>query len=70
MDLDALENFCQELYHPDHGGDATNIVIMQDFDPDGDMDSFMNKNFLSMTYLAGNPFQEGDLERALLHTSE
>lgn len=56
VDLDALENFCQELYHPDHGADATNIVIMQDFDPDGDMDSFMNKNFLSMTYLAGDAF--------------
>jgi len=43
---------------------------MQDFDPDGNIDSFMNKNFLSMTYLAGNPFDEIDLERSMLHTAE
>jgi hypothetical protein len=43
---------------------------MQDFDPDGDMDGFLNKHFLSMTYLAGDPFEESDLTRAMLHTAE
>jgi hypothetical protein len=70
VDVGALTNFCQELYHPDHGGDATNVVIMQDFDPNGDMDGFLNKHFLSMTYLAGDLFEESDLARAMLHTAE
>ena len=26
--VDALTNICEELYHPDHGGDAFNVVIM------------------------------------------
>jgi hypothetical protein len=30
----------------------------------------MNKNFLSMTYLAGDAFEESDLARSMLHTAE
>lgn len=30
IDLESLTNFCTELFHQDHGTQATNAVIMQD----------------------------------------
>jgi len=31
--LQALKNFCEELFHQDHGSIATNAVILQPEDP-------------------------------------
>lgn len=29
LSLQSLKNFCDELFHQDHGAEATNAVILQ-----------------------------------------
>lgn len=41
IDLQALKNFCDELFHQDHGNQATNAVILQQEDPKSEMELFI-----------------------------
>lgn len=61
----ALQSFCQELYHADHGGGPTNTVIIQNNDPTPEMELFLDdqKYKIFLTYLAGNPLNSIDLKR-------
>jgi hypothetical protein len=70
VDLDALEIFVDELFHSDHGNLAINAVVMQDHDPSGEMEEYLQKNKLSMTYLAGDVFEDIDLDRASMTRAE
>jgi hypothetical protein len=70
VDLEALSNFCTELFHADHGNQATNAVIIQDNDPNSEMEIFFQQNKISLTYLAGDIFEDPDLDRCLLHRAE
>jgi hypothetical protein len=70
VDLDALEIFVDELFHSDHGNLAINAVVMQDHDPSGEMEEYLQKNKLSMTYLAGDVFEDTDLDRASMTRAE
>jgi len=69
--LPTLTNFCNELFHEDHGIKATNAVVIQDHDPTSvDMETYFQQNNFSLTYLAGDVFDDLDLERAVLHRAE
>lgn len=70
VDLEALINFSEELFHQDHGTQAINAVILQDNDPSSEMEMYFQKNKLSMIYIAGDPFDDIDLDRALLSRAE
>jgi hypothetical protein len=70
IDVQALSIFCTELFHEDHGSQATNAVIIQDHDPSSDMEVYIQENKLCLTYLAGDVFIEPDLERAMIHKAE
>jgi len=48
----ALKNFCEELFHSDHGGQATNALILQHEDPKAEMKIFLQQYELFMTYLS------------------
>lgn len=66
--LSALNNFCDELFHEDHGTQEKHLVIVQNKDPLSEMEIFLNKpkyeNILN--YLTGNPISSRDLSRARL----
>jgi voltage-gated potassium channel Kch len=71
VQLPTLTNFCNELFHEDHGTKATNAVVIQDHDPtSSDMETYFQQNNFSLTYLAGDVFDDLDLERAVLHRAE
>ena len=70
MGLQALKNFCDELFHEDHGNQATNAVIMQQDDPKSEMELFMQKYNVFLTYLAGNPLNARDLSRGDTHKAD
>jgi len=63
----ALKNFCMELFHPDHGNQDKNAVILQQNVPSVEMESFFhNPQYeLFLTYLQGNPMLDKDLRRAV-----
>lgn len=62
----ALRNFCLELFHPDHGSQDKNAIILQQNNPSVEMETFLhNQQFeLYLTYLQGNPMLDKDLKRA------
>jgi len=33
INMQAIQNFCKEIFHPDHGDLQTNTVIIQAHDP-------------------------------------
>jgi hypothetical protein len=45
-------------------------VIIQDKDPSSEMEIFFQKNKLSTVYIAGDPFDDLDLERCFLSQAE
>ena len=63
----ALKNFCNELFHPDHGSNDKNAVILQQYLPSVEMESFFHnpKYEMFLTYLQGNPMLDRDLQRAV-----
>ena len=62
----ALKNFCVELFHPDHGSQDKNAIILQQNNPSVEMINFMHQPQyeLHLTYLQGNPLSDKDLRRA------
>lgn len=66
LSVAALRDFCNELFHPDHGSQDKNAVIMQAVDPSVEMESFIHtpQYELFLTYLKGNPMIDRDLKRA------
>lgn len=64
--VDSLKNFCQELFHDDHGLQDRNAVIIQQQLPSQEMKIFLHSGSyeLSLKYLQGNPILEKDIERA------
>lgn len=63
--LPALKNFCDELFHEDHGSQEKHAVILQSNDPDPEMEVFLNdpKYEGLLHYLAGNAISSKDLDR-------
>lgn len=66
VSVDSLKNFCQELFHIDHGLEERNAVIIQQILPSQEMKIFLHsgKYEVSLKYLQGNPIFEKDLERS------
>ena len=66
--LPALKNFCEELFHEDHGSQDKHAIILQTKDPESEMEIFLNdpKYEGMLWYLAGNAINSKDLERAWL----
>ena len=64
--VDALKNFCNELFHVDHGQSEKNAIILNSNMPSQEMRLFLHtgKYELNLKYLKGNPILEKDLERA------
>lgn len=62
----ALKNFCNELYHPDHGSQDKNAIIIKPSIPNTEMEIFLHNPSYEMflQYLQGNPMVERDLKRA------
>jgi hypothetical protein len=68
VQVQALSNFCEELFHPDHRTSDKNLVILQDEDTTPEMEIFLrNSKFeLFLTYLEGTPMIDNHLKRASL----
>lgn len=66
VNIDALKNFCYELFHPDHGTQDKNAVIIQNNAPPQEMKVFLHAGEyeVSLRYLQGNPILEKDLKRS------
>ena len=66
VSVEALESFCEELFHVDHGSNEKNIIILDKNKPSPDMRLFLHagKYEMNLKYLEGNPMNEKDLERA------
>ena len=64
--VQALRNFCQELFHQDHGAQDRHAVIIQPADPSTEMEMFLhdpNYEFF-IHYLNGSGIIGKDLSRA------
>jgi len=59
----SMQNFCGELFHPDHGNIGFNAVVMQPCDPRSDMEPLLIKYEFSVTYLSGKVMENKDLKR-------
>lgn len=66
LSVSVVNNFCQELFHPDHGMQDTNAVIIQKHSPPTDMELFLHTPTFQqqLKYLQGNPLDEKTLKRA------
>ena len=64
--VDAMINFCNELFHSDHGQSEKNVIIMNPSMPGQEMRVFLHagKYEVNLRYLEGNPMLEKDLDRA------
>lgn len=71
VSVDSLTNFCQELFHVDHGLQDRNAVIIQQSLPSQEMKIFLHSGVyeVSLKYLQGNPIFEKDLERSDLKSA-
>lgn len=65
--IQAIQNFCEELFHSDHGSLSTNAVLIQPHDPTPDVEIFMQRYQKLITYLAGDPLSADDQLRAKTH---
>lgn len=61
ISMQAIKNFCDELFHDDHGSLSTNAVVIQHHDPKPEIEIFMQKYENMMYYLSGNPLNETDM---------
>ena len=61
-----INNFCNELFHVDHGVGNKNVVILAANSPSNEMLLLLHtgKNESNLKYLQGNPNSSKDLERA------
>jgi len=68
IQLGGLKNFCNELFHEDHGSSEKIAVILQHKDPPNKMQMFLKepKHEMFLVYLNGNPMLEKDLKRAVI----
>ncbi|MCQ2815709.1 MAG: ion channel, partial [archaeon] len=66
VSLDALKNFCNELFHVDHGQSDKNAVILNQSAPTQDMRLFLHAGEyeVNLKYLQGNPILEKNLDRS------
>lgn len=66
LSVSVVNNFCQELFHPDHGNADKNAVIIQNQTPSNEMEVFLHYPAFQqhLKYLQGNPLNEKDLRRA------
>ena len=64
--VDSLKNFCNELFHTDHGQGEKNVVILEPEMPSQDMLRILHtgKYEINLKYLQGNPISGKDLHRA------
>jgi acetyl-CoA C-acetyltransferase/potassium large conductance calcium-activated channel subfamily M alpha protein 1 len=64
--LSGINDFCDELFHPDHGKTEKNVVILNKAPPSQDMRIFLHtgKYKHNVTYLEGDISNCYDLERA------
>lgn len=70
VSVEALKYFCYELFHPDHGTQDKNAVIIQNNLPNQEMRVFLHAGIyeVSLKFLQGNPILDKDLHRAdILH---
>ena len=65
--IQAIKNFCDELFHEDHKQMSANAILVQDHDPQPDIEIFIHKYDKQMIYLAGDPLLSEDLFRAKTH---
>ena len=65
--MSALRDFSMELFHPDHGNQDKNAVVLQPKDPSTEMISFLHHPHyeLFLFFLRGNQMSEKDLKRAV-----
>ena len=63
--VETLKNFCNELFHVDHGQGDKNVVILDPSMPSQDLLLFLHtgKYEINIKYLQGNPITGKDLER-------
>ena len=63
---ESINNFCNELFHEDHGLDNKNLVILSPNPPSSEMLYLLHTgdNETNLRYLQGNPSKKKDLERA------
>ena len=70
--VSALQNFCGELFHPDHGNQYKNAIILKGQIPTAEMEMLLHyplyEHFL--IYLQGNPMIERDLKRVSITTAK
>ena len=64
IELQAIKNFCEELFHEDHDSSFTDAVLLQPQDPKPDFEIFKQKTEKRMEYLSGDPLSGADLARA------
>ena len=62
--IQAIKNFSEELFHEDHSSMSTNAVLLQNHDPNADIEIFLQRYDKLMTYLSGEPLSDDDLNRA------
>lgn len=64
--VNAIQNFCDELFHEEHNnsGQQMNAVLVQDHDPIPEIDIFVQKYEKLMYYLAGDPLEGESMDRA------
>lgn len=70
--LSALKNFCEELFHPDHGTQEKHAVILQFCDPSNEMEMFFSEPDYEkkVTYINGNPMVSTSHKRTDLKNAE
>ena len=64
--VESLKNFCNELFHIDHGQGEKNVVILEPEMPEQDMLRILHTGQyeINLKYLQGNPISGKDLHRA------
>ena len=72
VNIPALDNFCRELFHVDHGSQDRHAIILQNNDPSQEMGVFLNnpKFETSVCYINGNPLRNKSFERGQVKTAK
>ena len=64
--FDALKNWCDDLFHEDHGIEAKMLIILQPGDPNSTLEVFLNGNKykyeLFISFLNGDPLSTSGLK--------
>lgn len=73
VQLQALQTFAEELFHEDHGNTERHAIILQDVEPDTQIEMFLHdpKFQHRVRYLQGSScMNQNDMERASLEQAE